>query len=60
MNSICAAKTAQIQTEIRRWIQKRYVKRYSTLRYMENLYRKTRTMNLHQFCSNESRLKKND
>ena len=32
----------------------------STLRYMENLYRKTRTMNLHQFCSNESRLKKND
>ena len=27
MNSICAAKTAQIQTEIRRWIQKRYVKK---------------------------------
>ncbi|CAK7000969.1 MAG: hypothetical protein BACD_00078 [Bacteroides rodentium] len=60
MNSNCAAKTAQLQTEIQRWIQKRYVKRYSTLRYMENLYHKTPMMNLHQFCSNVSRLKKND
>lgn len=57
MNSNCTAKTAQLQTEILRWIQKHYVKRYLTLRYMENLYRKTRMMNLHLFSLNESRLK---
>ncbi len=50
--------TAQLQTDIQRWIQRHYVKRYLTLRYMENLYRKTQTMNLLLFCLNASKRKK--
>ena len=49
---------ALLQAKVKEWIEE--FEENEELKRLENLYPKTPTMNQHQFCSNESRLKKND